>query len=65
VVTRNRCGTDAETPSQKLGIEEHGSSDLNVITGNLCDGHREGGLGVVGPRTQVSASLGAVQYPAH
>ena len=60
LLTGNRCGTDAQPPSQKLGIEEHGSSDANVITGNLCEGNRDGGLAIVGPRTQVSANLGSV-----
>ena len=60
LLTGNRSGTEAEPPSQKLGIEEHGSSDANVITGNLCEGNRDGGLVIVGPGTQVSANLGSV-----
>jgi len=61
LLTGNRSGTDAEPPSQKLGIEEHGSSDANVITGNLCEGNRDGGLVIVGPGTQVSANVGSVR----
>ena len=48
---------DPESPTSD--IQEHGSSDANVITGNLCEGNRDGGLVIVGPGTQVSANLGS------
>jgi len=60
VVTGNRCGTDGDQPTQKFGIEESGTSNTNVITGNLCEGNLQGGISVVGAETQVSGNVGAI-----
>ena len=63
LVSANRCGADGEQPTQKLGIEEHGTSDANVIAGNLCAGNLEGGVAVVGKGSEVSGNLGGVAGP--
>jgi parallel beta-helix repeat protein len=63
VVTGNRCGFDGDKPTQKLGIEEHGTSNRNVITGNLCEGNLDGGISIAGPDTQALANVGKVVRP--
>jgi parallel beta-helix repeat protein len=60
IVTGNRCGSDSDQPTQKSGIEEHGASNSNVITSNLCEGNRGAGILVVGADTQVSGNVGTV-----
>ena len=60
VVAGNRCGTDGEKPTQKFGIEEHGTSNGNAITGNLCKGNVQGGIAVVGADTQPSGNVGTI-----
>lgn len=60
VVTGNRCGAEGDKPTQKLGIEETGTSDANVLAANLCEGNVEGGLAVCGKATQLSGNLGSV-----
>lgn len=50
-MTGNRCGTDAEKPTERFRVEETGTSDHNILTGNLCAGNCDGGLAVVGKNT--------------
>jgi parallel beta-helix repeat protein len=63
VVTGNRCGFDGDKPTQKLGIEERGTSNKNVITGNLCEGNIDGGISIVGPDTQALGNVGSIVRP--
>jgi hypothetical protein len=60
LVSSNRCGAEADKPTQKFGIEEQGKSDANVVVGNLCEGNQQGGIALVGPQTQVSGNLGSL-----
>ncbi len=60
VVNGNRCGADGDQPTQKFGVEESGTSNANVITGNLCEGNLQGGISVVGADTEVSTNVGAI-----
>lgn len=60
LVSGNRCGADSDKPTQKLGIEECGASDANVITGNQCTGNIAGGIAIVGKTTQASANVGTI-----
>lgn len=63
VVSGNRCGSDTDKPTQRFGIEESGDSDANVIADNVCAGNTQGGIAAIGPKTQVSANIGAVIRP--
>jgi parallel beta-helix repeat protein len=58
LVTGNRCGSEGEQPTQSFGIEERGSSNDNLISGNSCQGNRAGGISIRGNRTQVSGNIG-------
>jgi parallel beta-helix repeat protein len=60
VISGNRCGTYGGKPTQKYGIEEHGKSDANVFSANICAGNLQGGIAVVGKRTQLSANVGTI-----
>ena len=63
LVSGNRCGSLADEPSQRFGIEEQGKSDANLFVGNLCEGNLQGGIVTVGSRTQVSGNVGSVVQP--
>jgi len=57
IVTGNRCGDDAQPPTQTLGIQETGTSDDNLITANHC--RTPGGKGVqtIGKRTRAEGNM--------
>jgi parallel beta-helix repeat protein len=63
-VTSNHCSSDQQKPTQRLGIEESGQSNHNVISGDLCEGNVEGGIAVVGADTQVLANVGTLTKAA-
>ncbi|NLX99424.1 MAG: hypothetical protein GXY83_25085 [Rhodopirellula sp.] len=52
LISNNRCHNTDDVSSQKCGIAEQGSSDRNLISANFCSGHTQGGIVIVGPRTQ-------------
>jgi parallel beta-helix repeat protein len=60
IVSGNRCGSEGDKPAQKLGIEECGKSDHNVVAANLCDGNAQGGIAIVGKNTQATGNVGTL-----
>ena len=56
IVQGNRCADDQEAPTQTLGIVESGTSDTNLIGGNLCVGMAEGVV-VVGEHSRAEGNL--------
>ena len=57
-VSNNRCLDNQKQRTQKYGIEEVGSSDYNIITGNLLIGNLEGnGLFTVGRNDVISNNI--------
>ncbi len=61
VVADNTIGTETGEASQQYGVEESGSSNDNLITGNDTSGNVEGGIYVTGITTTVSSNTGSVQ----
>lgn len=51
VVHANQCIEEKEKGTQSWGILELGSSDKNLLTENLCQGNRFGGLQTIGSQT--------------
>ncbi|MBM3888083.1 MAG: hypothetical protein FJ388_03045, partial [Verrucomicrobia bacterium] len=64
IIGNNRCGSEGDKPTQRFGIEETGTSDSNVITGNLCVGNLQAGLAIAGKSTQTSANVGTPAKPS-
>lgn len=56
VVQGNRCADDQDTPTQKKGIVESGTSDDNLISGNLCLG-MEKAVVTVGGNSRAEGNL--------
>ncbi len=56
IVQGNRCADDQATPTQTGGIVESGSSDYNLMGGNMCVGMREP-IVVTGPNSRVEGNL--------
>ncbi len=56
IVQGNRCADDQANPTQEGGIVESGSSDYNLIGGNMCVGMREPVV-VNGPNSRADGNL--------
>jgi hypothetical protein len=56
-VSANRCLDDGKEPAQSLGIEETGSSDANLVSGNHCRGNAAGGIRLLGKQSVASGNL--------
>jgi parallel beta-helix repeat protein len=56
IVQGNRCADDQERPTQTQGIVESGTSDLNLISGNLLVG-METPVVVIGKRSRAEGNL--------
>lgn len=57
-VVGNRSGDAGSGTRQKYGVEEAGTSDTNVIIGNMLDRNGTGGVLTVGASTQVFGNRG-------
>jgi hypothetical protein len=56
IVQGNRCADDQETPTQKRGIIESGTSDYNLLSANLCVGMPEA-VTLVGRHSRAEGNL--------
>ena len=56
LVQGNRCADDQEVPTQMRGIVESGTSDSNLISGNLCVGMEEA-VTVTGRNSRAEGNL--------
>ena len=56
IVQGNRCADDQANPTQAGGIVESGSSDYNLMSGNMCVGMREP-IAVAGPNSRAEGNL--------
>ena len=61
VVADNTIGTETDEATQEYGVEESGTSNDNLITGNDTSGNIEAGVYVTGITTTVSNNTGSVQ----
>ena len=57
LVQGNSCVDDQEKPTQTRGIVESGTSDWNLISGNMCVGMAEA-VTVVGPNSRAESNFG-------
>ena len=55
-VTGNRSGDSGSGTRQKYGIEEQGSTDNNVITGNTCRMNGTGDVLILGTSTDYAGN---------
>ena len=60
VVTDNTVGTATGEASQKYGIQEYGTANDNLITGNDTSGNVEGGIYLTGTTTTVEDNVGSI-----
>ncbi len=56
IVRGNRCADDQTAPTQTCGIVESGSSDFNLIGGNMCVGMKEPVV-VTGSKSRAEGNL--------
>lgn len=56
MVQGNRCADNQDAPTQTRGIVESGSSDWNMVSGNMCAGMAEP-VTVIGPHSRGDGNL--------